>query len=543
MASTKQHMTRVRPTQIWDENVRRTPIAHDKTVRTDLVSVVTSGFGGKFLPIKMVPLLREDGIINSSIALNFQMAELSNMILNPIRATAMAYFVPKMAFERYLDMGMCDRSYNGIPESDGEVIPWFQMVDFDIVGDFYKTLGLHAPTGAQVNSDYVEAYNAVWNYIARQRSPSLTLRDRLDTSLAPAFWEHTQMKLVKPTFDDAMMAGEVPLTFVGGSERLPIISQDRIQNSSGTQYAPAETGKTVEARPDGNYDWTGLVWAELQAETGVVSVADIDLARETATWARLRNQFQGVSEEWMMDQLLQGIRVADNGWRDPIMLDHKDTVINMNERYATDGGNLDKSVTDGRTSLMLNLRLPPVTCGGVVVIAAQVLPEQVFERQKDHYLMAKAPDELPNRTSDELDPQPVRLVRNSDVDVKHTLPDDLFGYEPLNAQWMRDTPLVGGKYWRDDPTAPWTEDRNRIWDTNVVDPELGTDFYLATNINHDVFADNASPPFEIWAGGQVRIQGLTYFGPALLEATDDYEKTLEQVDRTRLKGDGTDAPV
>lgn len=547
MASTKTHSRRVLPTQIWDEKVRRRPIDHPKTIRPDVCSVVTSGFGGKFVPIKMIPLLREDGILSSRLTLQLQMAELSNMILNPIRLSAMAYFVPKMALERFHDMGSIDRSYNGIDEPSGGVIPWFDKISFKNVDEIWKTLGLHAVDGSDINTDYVESYNAVWNYIAKQRSPSLTLRDPLDTSLAPAFWEHTQMKHVKPTFDDAMMAGNVPLTFVGGSERLPVksVGRGRINDGGGNiiDRAPSADQSDYQVTdPDGNFDWTDKVWAEMQADSANISIANIDLARETAAWARLRNQFEGVSEDWMMDQLLQGIRIHDDMYHDPILLDHSDTIVGLNERYATDGASLDQSVTDGRTALSLNLRLPPTPCGGVVVVAAQVLPEQVYERQRDHYFVAQSVDELPSRTSDELDPQPVQIKLNGDVDQAHSMPDALFGYEPLNARWMRNGPNVGGKYYRPDPSAPWTEDRNRIWDTNVIDPVLGTDFYLASRINHDVFADNLSDPFEFWLQGQTNIIGNTYFGPALLEATNDYEKVLEQVDTERLKGDGTDVP-
>lgn len=538
MASTKLHSTRVLPTQVWDEKVRRTPIPHARTRRMDQIATVTSDFGGKFVPLAAVPLLREDGVLNSRVNVSVQMAELSNMILNPVRVSAMAFVVPKLALERFQDMGTIDRSYNGIPEVDGQVVKWFETEVFDETAEIWQKLGLHAGAGANINTDYLESYNCIWNYIAAQRSPSLTPRDQGDDTIAPAFWEHTQMKHVKPTFDDAMMAGQVPLTFVGGSLDLPVISTNEGNPPNGNRSAAGANSPI--SRPDGNKDWTGQIWAELTDLQSTISVANIDLARETATWARLRNQFQGVSEEWMIDQLLQGMRVNDSALQHPIMLDHGEAIIGMNERYATDAANLSESVTDGNTTVSLDLRFPPLQCGGTLMICAQVLPEQIYERVRDHYLVAQTVDELPQRTRDELDPQPVDLVRNSWVDEKHTLPDDLFGYEPLNARWQRRTPRLGGKYYKTDPSAPWTEDRNRIWSTDVVDPELGTDFYLSTTLTHEVFADSQSDPFEFWVGGTVNIEGLTFFGPALLEGQDDYDKTLEQVDTTRLIGDGTD---
>jgi len=538
----KQHSRNVLPTQVWDQQVRRTPVAHQPTMRDDTAAVVTTGNGGKFVPLKMFPLFREDGMMNSSLTISFEMAELSNMIINPVRATAAAYFVPKLALDRFPDMGAIDRSWNGEPEIDASVIPWFKPLTGNPSTDWpiLETLGLHGSAVDTPNDEYVEAYNQVWNYIATQRSPSLTKRDVLDPSLAPAFWEHTQMRYVKPTFDEAMVSGRVPLSFTGGSGELPIVSARGALQSGGYPPIGAIMEDTGVDNTVGSVFRFEDVYAELTAESAVISLADIDLARETVAWARLRNQFQGVSEEWMMDQMLAGIRIPDQSLKSPMLIDHSSTIFGLEERYATDAANLSESVAQGRTAVQLNMRVPRTTCGGVVVVVAQCLPEQLYERQRDHYFMASTVEDLPNRTADELDPQPVDMVKNKEVDEAHTLPDDLFGYQPLNAKWIRTTPRVGGDYYKASPTSPWTEIRNRIWDTNVVDPELGPDFYLATDIKQDVFANQTVDTFEFWCSGTARINGLTYFGPELLEGSDDYEKVVAQVDTTPLKGDGTD---
>jgi len=535
----KQHSRNLLPTQVWDQQVRRSPVEHQPTMRDDTAAVVTTGNGGKFIPLKMFPLFREDGMMNSTLTISFEMAELSNMIINPVRATAAAYFVPKLALDRFPDMGAIDRSWNGEPEIDASVIPWFKPLTGNPSTDWpiLETLGLHGSAVDTPNDEYVEAYNQVWNYIATQRSPSLVKRDILDPSLAPAFWEHTQMRYVKPTFDEAMVSGRVPLSFVGGTEQLPIYWDKQTPTTQVTSTDAEEAGKWKFIQSG---DATNSIWAELNSDSAVISLADIDLARETVAWSRLRNQYQGLSDEWMMDQMLAGIRIPDQSLKNPMLIDHSSTIFGLEERYATDGANLSESVAQGRTAVQLNMRVPRTSCGGVVVVVAQCLPEQLYERQRDHYFMASSVADLPNRTADELDPQPVDMVKNKEVDESHTLPDDLFGYQPLNAKWIRTTPRVGGDYYKASPTAPWTEIRNRIWDTNVVDPELGPDFYLATDIKQDVFANQTVDTFEFWCSGTARINGLTYFGPELLEGSDDYAKVVAQVDTEALKGDGTD---
>jgi len=552
----KQHSTRVRPTQVWPENYRRGPVAHEKTQRTDAVSVVTSSFGGKLVPLKMIPLLREDAVLNSQLQINIQMAETAEMLLNPVRVSAMAYLVPKSAFERFPDMGTIERSYNGQQEIDGSVVPWFENFTYNepppgqtTDPGVYKTLGLHAPNLAVINSDYVEAYNAVWNYIALQRSSSLAARNRLDTTLAPAFWEHTQMKHVVPTFDAAMVEGGIPVSF-GATGLLPVVT-DGVNNdaatigsatsdtaSHGLKTNIGENPQIIEIGAEGVN--TVNLFAKL-AEQGVeISLANIEQARETQAWAKLRNQYQGMSDDWMIDQLLSGVRLSDETLQQPVLLDHSDTIVGMSERYATDGANLSKSVADGRTSLRLNLRAPALQTGGVIVICGQVLPEMIYERQRDYYMRTTDVSDLPLRTADELDPQPVETIKNGEVDESHSLPDDLFGYAPLNHKWMRRAPNVGGKYYRPSPSIAWDENRNRIWSTEVVDPTLGPDFYISNTVSHQVFASQNEDPFEWWVAGDIQISGLTYFGETLREAQGDYDAVQAQVPTERLKGDGTD---
>ena len=561
MARNKQHSRNTSPIDVWDTKTRTAPIAHTRIGRREEVSVVTSSFGGVMTPLKMIPLLREDGVNNGRLTLNVQMAETAAMLLNPVRISAAAYLVPKLALDRFADMGSIDRSYNGIAEVDGNVIDWFETAGAS--GPIYNTLGLHVPVGASVNTDYLESYNQVWNYIARSRSSSLTERALNDTTLAPAFCQSTQMKHVVPTFDDALIEGQVAID--GLNSRAPVsglgIQTGMVSDVPGVdfKYTGGVSGRnnsfilkgngsqtaTDNWRIDEDPDNAGFpaVFAELAAAGASFSLAAIDQARQTAAWARMRQQFQGKDDDWMIDQLLSGIRLNDDALKQPMLLDARDTVVGMSQRYATDSGNLTKSVVDGRTAIDLSIRTPNLQCGGVIVVVAQALPEQIYERQMDHFFYASSVGDLPDRTADELDPQPISMVRNSEVDLAHTLPDDLFGYAPLNWEWQRKAPNIGGRYFWDDPLATPTEDRNRIWDSGAVDPVLGADFYTSTQLQHNVFESTNEDPFEWWLSGQVNISGLTYFGPSMTEGLDDYEKVQAQVDSSRLAGDGSDVPV
>jgi len=87
------------------------------------------------------------------------------MLLNPVRATAVAYLVPKLALDRFLDQGTIDRSYNGQPEIDASVVPWFKPFAGTLDNPIVEKLGLHY-SAEGYNDEYIEAYNQVWNFIA-----------------------------------------------------------------------------------------------------------------------------------------------------------------------------------------------------------------------------------------------------------------------------------------------------------------------------------------------------------------------------------------
>lgn len=552
MASTRPHSSRTRPYQPNVARKRTAPIQHERFMRPMNAGVLTSAMGGKLVPLTALGMHREEGMRTSRFVLTAQMSETAAMLLNPVRITARAFFVPKLAFERFKDMGTIDRSYNGEQEVDGSIVPWFQAQTEPGTNEILNTLGIH---GAG-NTDYVAAYNCIWNHLAAMMSPSLAPVTEASPTLQPAFWSNSQMKHVKPTFDDALLEGEVPLTIT--SQNMPVkgigfktaanVVSETYTEHGGEQrtydlsaYTNWGNGNEIGLEADAN-GWPA-VFAELQDNGITVSLANIDLARQTAAWARLRTQFDGVSEEWMIDQLLAGIRVRDEQLRHPIELDMAEGIVGMTQRFSTEAANLDKSMTDGSTALMLTAGLPAITCGGVFMVVAQALPEQMYERQKDFYFAAATVDDLPQRTADELDPQPVEMVKNEDVDLSHSQPDGLFGYRPLNAKWLKRHVAVGGKYLRANPADAWNENRNRLWTPDVVDPALGPDFYLSTELDHSVFVSSTEDAFEFWLSGVAQFEGLTYFGPALREAVDDYDKVLGQVPTDRLTGDGTDTPT
>lgn len=528
------------------------PLKVQRSVRRDRGRVLTSADAGKILPIKYVPMLREDAVRRGKVRLNFEMMETAEMLMNGINVHVYAHYVPLLAFDRFNgSMDELNKAYQKENGIGGTVVPYFNTISNaaaldTTAGDaatFLQTMGIHTQS-ATINSTIVEAYNCIVNYRRKARSASLTQRTALDWSLAEAFWGLENNHIV-PDFDQKLIDGEVALN--GLTFKAPLAARGYTGTTVSGYYVPlgnnGETptsmGSTVEG-PDGRtsaaFMWNDI-WAEMSsAGNATMSLADIDQAKKTAAFAKLRSMYDGIDDEHVIDLLMEGIRVPEEQLKQPILISRASTMIGYNQRYATDAANLDTSVTNGFATVDMTLRTPQMNTGGVIMITAEIVPEQMWERKKDYYLYETDPDNLPNYLRDYLDPEKVSVVKNDHLDVNHSSPNGTFGYAPLNHEYMRDMVNIGGKYYRPANDA-FDQDRAKIWTAETTDPTLSDDFYLVDSLHKKVFSDQNADAFEITCLSDVEITGNTVFGERLLEAdaTSDYEAITNLVDDVRIQ--------
>jgi hypothetical protein len=554
------------------EMVPSTPIAVQRSTRRDRGRVLTSADAGKILPLKYIPMLREDAVKRGRVRVNLEMMETAELLMNGIMVNVMAHYVPMLAFERFNgSMEELNRSYKGETGIGGSVVPYFEQGkfyrrdtqtvfngaylnlqnidttdygtgDWDLdARTFLQTMGIHTQSSSY-NTTLVEAYNAIVNHRRKARSASLPLRNAYDHSLAEAFWSLDNNHIV-PDFDQKLIDGEVALN--GLTFQAPIKAPNWIDTGAGGSASANSTPGANSAPAADSTDITDegavylfeTIYAELtQGGNATMSLADIEQAKKTAAFAKLRSMYDGVDDEHIIDLLMEGIRVPEETMKQPILLAKQQTMIGYNQRYATDAANLDTSVTNGYASVDLNIRTPQMNTGGVILITAEIVPEQMWERKKDYFLYETDPDNLPNYLRDVLDPEQVSVVKNDHLDVNHSTPDGTFGYAPLNHEWMRDMVNVGGKYYRPANDA-FDEDRAKIWTVETTDPTLSADFYLVDSLHKKVFKDQVADAFEITCISDLEITGNTVFGERLLEAdaTSDYQAITDLVDTARIE--------
>ena len=490
--------------------------------------------------------------------MNFEMMETAEILMNAVNVSVKAYFVPWLAHARFEgSMDQLNRSYEGVAQVDGgAVVPFVETHAKNsaaTVEEIYKYLGEHASEGDQVATFIREAYNLIWNFRAKNRSPNLTSALLTNEDLLPAFWGHQQFRHIVPDFDQAVIDGEVALNIANA--KMPVkgmgLREPGSANSTGTVLVSGgetttDTGWKIQ--PSGGAGSAVLevfqdpqnlgfpdIYSEMQQNGITVSLSNIELARKTQAFAKIKEQYQGLDDEYIIDLLMDGISVPDQALKQPILLADKSNVFGMQKRYASDAANLAESAVNGATFIDLSLRLPRMSTGGTIMIVAEITPEQMFERQKNPYFHLQSVDELPQYLRDTLDPEKVEVVKNDMIDVDHNTPADTFGYAPLNWRWNSQIPKIGGKFYRPDAAAGFDEDRQRLWVVETANPTLSDDFYLCTHIHTDVFQDTLADPFECTSIGAAEIIGNTVFGSALIEATSNYDEVMAEADQSRIE--------
>jgi hypothetical protein len=526
------------------------PLVMPKSSRPHETSVITSFSPGKMAPLHCIPLLREDSF-SGQFRFNFELKETAELLVNAVEVRVKAYVVPKLALERFDGMDQLNRSWEKqeTSEGSGTTIPWFDVQTVQVgANEVFNTLGIHARAGDQINMEYLECYNAIWNHRAKNRSPDIALRQLDDTTLAPAFWVHQAFRHIVPNFDQALIDGEVPLRFdedYGGFLPVGVRRDNAGSNAAfniGLTYGLDGThqvgtmdgsGAIVGNRTAGADPLETLV-AELQDAGVTMSLSNIDLARKTAAFARLRTQYNQHDDEWIINMLMDGIHIPEAQLKQPMLVGQNQTIFGMSKRYATDHANMTESVVNGATFIDMNVRVPTLNTGGVIMFVAEVTPEQLWERQRDPYVNATDVEDLPHALRDSLDPEKVSVVTNDFVDQDHSNPKDVFGYAPLNHEWIRRAPNVGGKFYRPEVDAGFDEDRQRFWACETANPTLSTDFYLTTNLHEKPFVTQGIDQVEVVVNGGGAATGLTVFGARLLEAEDDYDKVMEKAPMERI---------
>ena len=85
---------------MYRDSLHTTPVNVPKSRRNHRVSTLTSAKSGKFVPVAMIPMLREDSLAGR-LRIMVEMLETHQIIMNRVNLRVQAWAFPWMACERF----------------------------------------------------------------------------------------------------------------------------------------------------------------------------------------------------------------------------------------------------------------------------------------------------------------------------------------------------------------------------------------------------------------------------------------------------------
>lgn len=540
----------------------------DMTTRQDNQSILTSAPAGVVAPVAVFPLHRGDSA-SGRIMFDMELAEMPKPLENAVLARIQVWCVPRTALPQFSGV---DEYVHAFHETNITALGASSRTPpslYDTVGtgaiaaaqasEFFQCLGISLEAGRAINTDYIDAYNLVQNFRLAAHSSKITRYDYYaedavtSLELKPAFWPKSRLHAMVPDYESALVTGSLDLDFSAGS--IPVSGIGWPQASplgSATNNVRETGGNTVDYTDAVGEGWNSTstalriksdgsdfpaVFAEMAGETVATTLADIDRARDTNAFAKARTAYAGTNysgfnnDDVIVADLMQGFQPDEALFNRPWLLDAKTLVFGMNERHATDAANLDDSVSVGNAMGTLSINVPKQKYGAVIIATVEVMPERLWERQRDEYLYCTGPDDLPNALRDVQRTEPVDIVDNGRLDVLHSSPSAVYGYEPMNAKWRREFTRLGGEFRQLTPGTPVTTARTAIWQADYVDPVFTSDHWLCPHpFPQSVFSVPSNDIVNIGVTQQCTMVGHTQFGDELVEDNSDFDAvTAEQV--------------
>lgn len=539
-----------------------TPLQFPRTLRQDNQSIVTTGRAGEVIPFGFIPLFREDSA-TGRVTVAAELAEMPKPLENAVIGRLQTWCVPRPSLPQFSGLDEYTHSYQGknitqlgaagrTPPSLFDTISHSAVYATANGSEFMRATGLTVEASATTNTDYVDAYILVQNFRLAAHSSKLTRYDYYQENnttaleLKPAFWPRNKFHSVVADYEQALVVGSLELDFIQGSIPITGMGLDNsnangdVTESDGTSSAYSEymtSGLGTVSVGGLDYikievDATGAkpqIFADLAAETTVVSLADIDKARMQQSFAKAvaamdGNQFSGFNnDDVLILDLMNGFSVPNELLNRPWLLGSKTGVFGMNERHATDAANLDDSVTVGNLVLATSINIPKQMYGAICFSTFEFMPERLYPRGSDEYLYCTTEADLPNAMRDSLNTEPVEIVTNGEIDTAHTTPSGTFGYRELNGKWNRDRTLLGGDFQSLTPGTPATAARTAMWQPEYVNPVLTSDHWVVPHpFPQDVFSVPGNDTVTLSIRVECTISGLTQFGTTLVEDNSEF---------------------
>lgn len=501
-----------------------------RNVRRDSRTLVGRFRGGKLAPVAAVPVKgNEGGLLSQSITL--ELDPVAGRLITPITAEMISIFVPVQAIDAIKNP---DADFAGLTEVIREKLlsgnPLFGLED---EGEISKRCGVNprSISGAKkVNEAVRLAHNAAVNYLRTRKYVNATKLLANNTAITPALISQTVLDRFNAVLDpDDRINGMVNLDIP--HMQLPVHSTDQREAGSPTRYEIR--GKNAPTGADGDWDWDGEIWAELNgAEAGGVSLTDFYNAEKMDGLVRKMRSIVDANPEYGEEMVLRwahGLSV-DTG-KIPFVIHEQRQVFGRSIAPAMDTVGVEEKIirSDMLQQLSFTVPIPKTELGGIVITFAAIKPDETISSQPDPFL--SEPWGVENYVADELalDPVPV-TIRELDSDCDQGDENTVAMYTGLNQ--MKALYIHYGLTRQVNPTT--LDEKTVVWQLEVPLSVTPDTILYPENLPHTPFADTTAEVCTYTISSNAVLQTPMIIGPtpveelAVLNDNDLFEQEDEE---------------
>lgn len=479
------------------------------STRREFMSLSGRFRGGKLAPVGAFVLREsESGVLNQSIT--YVLDPVAGRMITEVNADVVAVYCPAPAL---------DALKNPLDDYPGNAEVFRQKLlsgnpvfDLEPEGEISKRCGINPRPIAgvkMVNEAIRLAHNCSVNFLRQRKYVKATQLLANNTAITPALVNQTVLDRLNAVLDpEDRVNGAVDF-----SATLPIKAKAAPAVGAGSNYrAPTTLDSTVPPTdPDGNFDFSGSVWAELA--TGSITLQDFYEAEKMDRLTREMRELVDANPEYgeeLVQRFAAGLDV-DVG-NQPFVLYQKTATLNRNIRNGTDGPSLDIQQTDMLSRHSFTVPIPPTEFGGVVIIFASIRPDEALPSQP--HPIASDVWAARNYVADEmaLDPVPVT--------VRDLYSDALAGDENTITCYNGNNHLLKSyvHYGFTRQTNPLdVENKTAIWQLEVPMSVTPDSVIYPENLSHYPFNDQNAEVCTYTTESNLTVRTPIIFGPAPVE--------------------------
>lgn len=497
-------------------------LSKQRSQRGEYRNITSRMRAGDLQPIKAHRIMGgESGLLKEEVFIEFD--QLAGRIVTPVTVELTAVMVPLQAMDLLANP---EEPLAGSAESVRQKLlsgtPIFGLEEETELSKACSVVP-RSVNGTKMVSETVRlAHNCAVNYLRRRKYVKAEQLPANSTAITPALLSQTILDRFNGVLDPedrvngaVNLEGEIPVLGLWAEFPHDDANSGQFFNQNGN-VLPTNT-KTRNLRVTDNDEFGGNGWNKVTASLGQsgqnISLVDFYQAEKMDELVRQAREMVDNNPEYgeqMVAQWAHGLSV-DPG-KQPFVIYQRTESTAKVERLATDGPNLEESVTDMIASLEMAVPIPRTEFGGIVMCFVTIRPDETLAEQP-HPLLTEEWSPM-NFVADELaiDPVPVTF-RELDSEVDQADEGEIAFY--VGNHHIKKSYINYGYNRNLDRTT--VARRTSVWQLEIPMSVTPQSVLYPETISHYPWVDFSGDVATVTAESQLTVATPIVFGPTPVE--------------------------